>query len=414
MSRHLLSLLFILLALWPLPVALYAQAISFPKPAGLRDAVDFWKKVFTRYGYGEVILFDPMDLATIYSVLRVPDSEQGRLLVGKERARITTAYDLVDEARIRSQRGAKEPFSDGLRLSGRYIGQMQKIFRDEGLPAELAYLPLVESSFNVRARSGAGAVGIWQFIPETGKKFMRIDDKVDERRDPMASTRAAARLLRENYRILGSWPLAITAYNHGTEGIFRGVDRVGSRDLVQLIRRYRAPSFGFASKNFYAEFLAVVEIATQPEKHFPLLRLHRPVALREVEVKRATALDAVLKPAAISQGDFFHWNPALEEGSKIIPAGYRMNLPAEKIQPFLMAQRRALATTVKSPAGAARKADAQAVTAQRSRKSTANHGAARKVDAVDSFTADNRADARTKEEVVKDLMARRSLKVAAR
>ncbi len=70
---------------------------------------------------------------------------------------------------------------------------MQKIFRAEGLPAQLAYLPLVESSFNIRARSGAGAVGMWQFIPETGKKFMRIDDKVDERRDPMASTRAALR-----------------------------------------------------------------------------------------------------------------------------------------------------------------------------------------------------------------------------
>ena len=177
MSRHLISLFLILLILGRLPVALHAQAAPFPVPAGLRDAVDFWKKVFTRHGYGEVILFDPMDLATIYSVLRAPESEQGRLLVGKERARISAAYDLVDEERIRSQRGAKEPFSDGLRISGRYIVQMQKIFRDQGLPAELAYLPLVESSFNVRARSAAGAVGMWQFIPETGKKFMRIDDQ---------------------------------------------------------------------------------------------------------------------------------------------------------------------------------------------------------------------------------------------
>ncbi len=125
---------------------------------------------------------------------------------------------------------------------------MQKIFRAEGLPAQLAYLPLVESSFNIRARSGAGAVGMWQFIPETGKKFMRIDDKVDERRDPMASTRAAARLLNENYRILGSWPLAITAYNHGTEGIFRAIESVGSRDLVELIRHYRSPTFGFGNR----------------------------------------------------------------------------------------------------------------------------------------------------------------------
>jgi membrane-bound lytic murein transglycosylase D len=84
----------------------------------------------------------------------------------------------------------------------------------------LAYLPLVESSFNVRARSIVGAVGMWQFMPETGKKFMRIDEKVDERRDPFASTRAAARLLKENYRLLSNWPLAITAYNHAPTGFF--------------------------------------------------------------------------------------------------------------------------------------------------------------------------------------------------
>ena len=134
--------------------------------------------------------------------------------------------------------------------------------------------------------------------------------------DPLTSTRAAARLLQENYRILGSWPLAITAYNHGTAGIFRAIDSVGSRDLVELIRRYQAPAFGFASKNFYAEFLAVVEIVAQREKHFPFLRLHSPVALREVEVKKATTVEALLKPAAISRGDFFQWNPALADGTK--------------------------------------------------------------------------------------------------
>lgn len=396
MSRHVLSLLLILLLDAFSPFALGAQQGPFPVPAGLQGAVDFWKQVFTRHGYGEVLLFDPIDPATIYQVLRVSETEQGRALVGKERARIAAQYDLVDdESRVRSQRGAKEHFSEGLRISGRYIAQMQKIFRAEGLPAELAYLPLVESSFNIRARSGAGAVGMWQFIPVTGKKFMRIDDMVDERRDPMASTRAAARLLKENFRILGSWPLAITAYNHGTEGIFRGIESVGSRDLVELIRHYRSPTFGFASKNFYAEFLAVVEIASQPDKHFPFLRLHRPVVLREVEVKKTTALDAVLRPAAISQGDFFQWNPALEAGTKVIPAGYRVNLPAEKIQSFLAAQARAAATPVKA-------------------KPVSNAGSAKTVRAAVSSVPKDRVSVRTKDRVVKDLTARQSLKVAAR
>lgn len=413
MSRPFISALFILLILGRLPAALFAQATQFPVPAGLRGAVDFWKQVFTRHGYGDVILFDPLDPGTIYSVLRVPESEQGRVLVGRERTRIAAAYDLVGEERIRSQRGAKEAFRDGLRISGRYIAQMQKIFRAEGLPGELAYLPLVESSFNVRARSAAGAVGMWQFIPETGKKFLRIDDKVDERRDPMASTRAAVRLLKENYRILGNWPLAITAYNHGTEGIFRAIDSVGSRDLAQIIRRYQAPTFGFASKNFYAEFVAVLEIATQPEKHFPFLRLHRPLALREVEVKKSIAVDALLTPAAISRGDFYQWNPALEGATKIIPAGYRVKLPAEKIQPFLAAQTRVIATPANSPAGAAPRAGAQHLAAQGARKSVANSGTASNDRVAVSTSAKDRVATRTKEQVVNDLMARRALKAAA-
>jgi len=315
-----------------------AQVSPFPVPAGLEGAVEFWQQVFSRYSIAEVILFDPLDPEKIYRVIRAPENDQGRASVNQERARVVADYDLVDdESRIRSQRGAKEHFIEGLKIAGRYLAQMRKIFRDEGVPPELAYLPLVESSFNIRARSGVGALGIWQFMPETGKKFMRIDAMVDERRDPLASTRAAARLLKQNYRILGNWPLAITAYNHGTEGILRAIKTVKSDDLFEIIRRYQSPTFGFASKNFYAEFLAVVEIAGNSEAYFPFLRQHRPLTLQEVTVRRPATLQAVLKPAAISQSEFFDWNPALEPNTKVIPLGYRVRLPAEKIETFLAA-----------------------------------------------------------------------------
>jgi membrane-bound lytic murein transglycosylase D len=153
-----------------LPIRSLAQDSPFSVPEGLAGAVEFWKQIFTRYDFGDVVLFDPLDPGKIYSVLRVPENDEGRAQVSKERARIVSEYDLADdETRIRSQRGAKDHFSEGLRISGRYMMQMKKIFRDEGLPAELAYLPLVESSFNVHARSSVGAVGMWQFMPETGK-----------------------------------------------------------------------------------------------------------------------------------------------------------------------------------------------------------------------------------------------------
>jgi membrane-bound lytic murein transglycosylase D len=238
---------------------------------------------------------------------------------------------------------------------------MKKIFREESLPEELAYLPLVESSFNIRARSGVGALGMWQFMPETGKKFMRIDGSVDERRDPMTSTRAAARLLKQNYRILDSnWPLAITAYNHGTEGIFRGIKAVESGDLVEIIKRYQSPTFGFASKNFYAEFLAVVAIVTQRDVYFPFLRPHQPVLLREVDVKRQVPLHAVLRPAAISQDNFFEWNPALDRDIKVLPVGYRVKLPGQKLEAFVAAHRRAVAAANKKPTPSAQSSAASA------------------------------------------------------
>lgn len=336
--RLIVALGILLAALFQPPRAM-AQGSPFPVPAGLEGAVHFWKQIFSRHGVGEVVLFDPLDPEKIYRVLKAGEGSQER--VDKERARIAADYDLADdEIRVRSQRGAKEDFAQGLKISGRYMAQMRKIFRDEGLPAELAYLPLVESSFNVRARSSAGAVGMWQFMPGTGKKFMRVDELVDERRDPLASTRAAARLLKQNYQILGSWPLAITAYNHGTEGIFRGINAVGSRDLVDLIRHYESPTFGFASKNFYAEFLAVVEIASNAEDHFPFLRPHPPVQMRDVEVKRQAPLHAVLRPAAISQREFFEWNPALDSDTKTIPMGYRVKLPPDRVGNFVAALRR--------------------------------------------------------------------------
>ena len=159
--------------------------------------------------------------------------------------------------------------------------------------------------------------------------------------------------MKENYRLLGNWPLAITAYNHGTDGIFRGIKAVESDNLVDLIRRYQSPTFGFASKNFYAEFLAVVDIATNSDVYFPFLRAHRPVTLREVAVKRQAPLQAVLKPAAISQRDFFEWNPALDPTAKFIPVGYRVKLPPNKVDDFLAAERRArCAASKKAPASA--------------------------------------------------------------
>jgi membrane-bound lytic murein transglycosylase D len=123
---------------------------------------------------------------------------------------------------IRAQQGLRERFHLSLERSGRYRDVMTAIFRQYGLPKELIGLPHVESLFDYQAYSKAGAAGLWQFTRSTGRLFMTINDDVDERLDPLRSTEAAAKLLRLNYNALeGSWPLAITAYNHGLDGMRR-------------------------------------------------------------------------------------------------------------------------------------------------------------------------------------------------
>ena len=261
------------------------------------------------------------------------EREDLRRLIKQETPGIAEAQGLATgQLKIRAQRGVKERFVSGLVLSRRYLDQMRKIFREEGVPVDLTYLPLVESSFEITARSRVGALGMWQFMPATGKKFMRVGPLVDERRDPLESTRAAAKFLKQNYEGLGSWPLAITAYNHGREGMARASAAVGSTDLAVIVKNYDSATFGFASKNFYAEFLAAVEIAKKSEEYFPGLDFHPPLPLEEFTVERATAISTLVKRAGISQAEFLQWNPALSATVRDIPAGYRIKAPGEKIE----------------------------------------------------------------------------------
>ena len=295
--------------------------------------MEFWKIVFTRHGASELIFHDPLEPMKIYKVIEMGEGNASRRLIDEERGKIVREFGLVeDENRVRAQRGIRERFVSGLRMSRRYLEQMQRIFLEEGLPTDLAYLPLVESSFDIHARSRAGALGMWQFMPSTGRKFLRISPAVDERKDPMESTRAAARFLKQNYEVFGSWPLAVTAYNHGREGILRAIAEVGSRDLMEIIRRYQSPSFGFASKSFYAEFLAALEVAKRSEVFFPNLEYNPPLPLEEVEVKRPVSIASLLKPTDIARSAFLEWNPALNPRIRDIPKGYRVKVPPEKLE----------------------------------------------------------------------------------
>ena len=125
----------------------------------------------------------------------------------------------------------------------------------------------MESSFQTGAQSSAGAVGIWQFTRGAAEKFMAVGGGRDERYDPVASTYGAARYLRYAYDKLGDWPTALTSYNHGINGMARAQSQVGN-DFVRIVQEYDSPKFGFASRNYYAEFLAARDIARDPARYF--------------------------------------------------------------------------------------------------------------------------------------------------
>lgn len=280
---------------------------TFPKPAALEPAVDFWRKTYAVWRRSEVAYHDNRYMDVVYEVIQLPGyvaesltSEQKSVMSEREdywKARLAelenklrynatlTANDrqLIAKLessgqslntilpgasdRLRSQRGTRERFKRGLEISGRYNLQFRKTFRDAGLPEELAYLPHVESSFQPAARSSAGAVGMWQFTKGAAQTFMPGGNRIDQRLDPFASAQGAARYLSYAYRKLGDWPSALTSYNHGIGGMKRAQNSMGS-DFVRIVERYDGPAFGFASRNYYAQFLAAREIANKPEVYF--------------------------------------------------------------------------------------------------------------------------------------------------
>lgn len=278
-----------------------AAQISFPRPASIEPRVDFWINVFTAYGQRDFVLIDGDHVWRVFTVYHLPgegppagrqirwvnaylkdkytnvlkrlaDGEQpitseekhvADLFKGQPRS----AYRVAED-NLRVQEGMRERFRRGLLRSRYYRATMERIFREAGLPPELVTLAQIESGFETRARSSAGAAGIWQFTRSTGRKYMHISRYRDDRLNPYRATIAAAKLLRYNYDLLGDWPLAITAYNYGLGGTARAANEFDG-DYSRLIKYYDGPHFGFAVKNYYAEFLAALQVHRYEDSYFP-------------------------------------------------------------------------------------------------------------------------------------------------
>ncbi len=345
----------------------------FPIPPEIAANAEFWRKVYADYPTNMALIHDVVDLGIIYEIVELKGladsavsssaayrNEWRKLESVKDeysailRRLATTPVDLtrlsprekrvveifganVDPNRllraagsIRAQQGLKDRFHLGLERSGLYRDFIEGVFSQQSLPVELIMLPHVESSFNYQAYSKVGAAGIWQFMRSTGRLFMTINYEVDERLDPIRATEAAAKLLKLNYKELGSWPLAITAYNHGLAGMRRAKSLHGD-DFGRIYREYNSRTFGFASRNFYAEFLAALHVATNYENYFSDVKFHQPVEFVEIETKHYLTVNSVLETYKIDHEAFRKLNPALRppvmNSQKRIPKGYTLRLP---------------------------------------------------------------------------------------
>jgi membrane-bound lytic murein transglycosylase D len=353
--------------------ALASEAL--PRPAGLEPDIGFWRLVFTDVSSAQVVVHDNRYLGVVYEKFDIPagasDSTRRRMMdaaaakyegilkrlatgqrtgLGSEEARVLalwsgrTSNDSLTAAagRVRTQQGLADRFQQGLVRSGRWKDHIQLNMREAGVPESLAALPHVESSFNPEARSFVGAAGLWQFTAGTGRTYMRIDQVVDERRDPFRSSEAAARLLRSNYQSLQSWPLAITAYNHGAGGMRRAVREMGTSDIESIVRNYEGPAFGFASRNFYVSFLAADEVDRDPQKFFGDIRpepAERGTTIVLADHMRADTLERSL---GVSRETLRSWNPALLSpvwsGRKAVPRGFSLRVPEGAADPQAVAR----------------------------------------------------------------------------
>lgn len=244
------------------------------------------------------------------------------------------------ERRIRGQYGLKESFLEGLYASGRYLPGMQQIATRLGVPPEIAYLPFLESGFDQKAMSKVGASGLWQFMPSTGKFFLRIDGAVDERNDPMKAAEGAALLMRDNFAALEEWPLAITAYNHGRAGVARAVRTVKSTSLAKIIESYDGPNFGFASANFFSAYIAALHVAQNSSHYFGEVEKAEPMVYEEFTMPEYMDVNILTKNVGIDLDEFKAYNPGLTEavwkGNLYIPVGYTVRIPFQRKDDFMI------------------------------------------------------------------------------
>jgi membrane-bound lytic murein transglycosylase D len=220
----------------------------------------------------------------------------------------------------------RERFGMWISRSGRYLPMIQRIFRERGLPEELAYTAMIESGFSPRAVSRVGAKGMWQFMEATGRRYgLVINRWLDERLDPVKSTMAAAEYLGDLYGLFGHWFLAQAGYNAGEARVGRAIQRARTSDFWALTQTRHLPD---ETKLFVPQILAAAVITRAPTRYGFDVTLESPLAFDEVTTRRALDFDTIAGLAGVSVEQIRDLNPALL--ARITPpfGSYTLRLPS--------------------------------------------------------------------------------------
>jgi len=348
---------------------------KFVVPKQIEHKVNFWIDVFSKYDEDKIIIHDSKHLL-VYEVLDISDINKidyftnvikkeiidSRVLRTRKKyqealLRVANKEYLSEDvfinniliklskyeeeniyfnaariSRIRAQRGLKSEFKKAIYYASRYIPMIEEIFKDYNLPSELARIPYIESLFNNKAVSHLNAVGMWQFLETTANPYIKINSIYDERKDPKISTILAAKYLKKSYSQLKSWPLVVTSYNHGIYGMKRAVKATGSYDIVDIINKYTHNSFGFASRNFYPEFLAAVYVDKYKAILFNNLEFSRPQNTELLVILKSYNILELEKLIGVNKNLIRYYNPAIADSFfndyKIkLPKGAKIRVP---------------------------------------------------------------------------------------
>lgn len=293
-----------------------AQAGQAPEPeAGLKEQ-------------GQVAILKGSDLST--ELAKVQAAEQG--------ATYDFPIDLNDKVLTwvrlftTDKRGYMERTLD---RGEAYFPMIRQVFAEEGIPQDLAYLGIVESGYINQAKSYARAVGMWQFMPSTGRLFgLKINRWIDERRDPVKATHAAARYLRRLYEGSGDWYLALVGYNAGPLTAQKAQTLLGTSNFWDM---YRSPYLRNQTKNYIPEMCAAVLIARNPESYGFKPATEAPFVYETIQVRGGTRLSRVASAAGVPESEIRALNPQLLRGETPPGGSYEVRVPVGRA---LQAQRR--------------------------------------------------------------------------